>query len=223
MLVRRDDPIETVAELAGRRVGIPEYTMTAGVWCRGLLNDEYGLHWSQVHWHASPAVRFPPPSAVTVAALSGDIEDALADGEIDALVLPTSRDALLPASARRFRPLIEDWREVEADYFTRTGIFPISHVDRRAIDANPSLPEALVAAYGQAMERAKHRRLGGTLLPWGTDNWSRTMEVFRQDPLPYGVGDGNRLAIDKLQDYLLEQQLIRHRQPLADLFVERAG
>ena len=226
VLVRRDDPIETVAELAGRRVGIPEYTMTAGVWCRGLLNDEYGLHWSQVHWHASPAVRFPPPSAVTVAALSGDIEDALADGEIDALVLPTSRDALLPASARRFRPLIEDWREVEADYFTRTGIFPISHVvvvDRRAIDANPSLPEALVAAYGQAMERAKHRRLGGTLLPWGTDNWSRTMEVFRQDPLPYGVGDGNRLAIDKLQDYLLEQQLIRHRQPLADLFVERAG
>ncbi len=69
------------------------------------------------------------------------------------------------------------------------------------------------------MERAKHRRLGGTLLPWGNDNWSRTMEVFHHDPLPYGLGDGNRAAIDKLQDYLLEQQLIRRRQSLEDLFV----
>jgi 4,5-dihydroxyphthalate decarboxylase len=223
VLVRRDDPMETVAELAGRRVGIPEYTMTAGVWCRGLLHDEYGLHWSQLHWHASPTVRFPPPAAVGVTALRGDIEDALANGEIDALLLPTSRDALLPGAARRFRPLIEDWREAEASYFSRTGIFPISHVvvvARQAIDANPVLPEALVAAYGHAMERAMHRRLGGTLLPWGNDNWSRTMEIFGHDPLPYGLGDGNRAIIDKLQDYLLEQQLIRRRQALADLFVE---
>ena len=223
VLVRRDDPIERVTELAGRRVGIPEYTMTAGVWCRGLLHDEYDLHWSRLRWLASPTVRFPPPPAASVAALHGDLEDALAEGEIDALLLPTSRDALLPASARRFRPLIEDWRGAEASYFSRTGIFPISHVvvvARQAIEANPSLPGALVAAYGQAMERAKTRRLGGSLLPWGHDNWSRTMEIFRHDPLPYGLGENNRLIIDKLQDYLLEQQLIARRQPLAELFVE---
>jgi 4,5-dihydroxyphthalate decarboxylase len=223
VLVRRDDPIETVMELAGRRVGIPEYSMTAGVWCRGILNDEYGLHWSRLRWHAGPTVRIAPPSAVDVTVLDGDIEDALADAEIDALLLPSSRDALLPESARRFRPLIGDWREAEAGYYSRTGIFPISHVvvmAQPAIDANPILPEAVVAAYGQAMERAKHRRLGGTLLPWANDNWSRTMEIFRQDPLSYGLGAGNRATIDKLQDYLLEQQLIRRRHALADLFLE---
>jgi 4,5-dihydroxyphthalate decarboxylase len=222
VLVRRDDRIEAVAELAGRRVGIPEYTMTAGVWCRGLLSDEYGLHWSQLRWHASPTVRFPPPSAVTVDALSGDIEDALANAEIDALMLPTSRDALLPESARRFRPLIKNCREAEASYFSRTGIFPISHVvvvARKAMDANPALPKALVAAYGHAMERAKNRRLGVTLLPWGNDNWSQTMEIFGHDPLPYGLGAGNRAVIDKLQDYLLEQGLISRRQAITDLFV----
>jgi 4,5-dihydroxyphthalate decarboxylase len=226
VLVRRDDPIRTVAELAGRRVGIPEYTMTAGVWCRGLLNDEFGVHWSQLRWHGSPTVRFPPPSAVTVAALGGDIEDALANAEIDALMLPTSRDAVLPESARRFRPLIKNWREAEASYFSRTGIFPVSHVvvvTRKAIGAKPALPEALAAAYGLAMERAKRRRLGGTLLPWGNDNWSRTMEIFAHDPLPYGLGAGNRAIISKLQDYLLEQRLISRRQSIADLFVGELG
>ncbi len=223
VLVRRDDAIATVSDLAGRRVGIPDYTMTAGVWCRGLLNDEYGLHWSQLRWHANPLARFPPPSAVTVTALSGDIEDALGNAEIDGVILPSSRDAVLPASARRFRPLIKNWREAEAGYFSRTGIFPISHVvvvARKTIEANPALPEALVAAYGHALERAKQRRLGGTFLPWGNDNWSQTMELFQHDPLPYGLGADNQAIIDKLQDYLLDQQLIRRRQAITDLFVE---
>ena len=223
MLVRQNDPIESFSQLAGRRVGIPDYTMTAGVWCRGLMAEYYGLHWSTIEWLSSPTPRIAPPKEAHVTSLDDDLEDALANGTIDALLLPTSRDAAAPRGARRFRPLLRDWRAAETNYFQRTGIFPISHVvvvAKSAIAANPMLPSVLMDAYSESMARARQRRLATTFLPWGKDNWKEVMDMFGQDPLPYGLESSNLVVIDKLQDYLLEQRLIRRRHDVSSLFVD---
>jgi 4,5-dihydroxyphthalate decarboxylase len=223
ILVRRDDLIESFSELSGRRVGIPDYTMTAGVWCRGLLAEYYDLHWSKIAWLSSPTPRISPPKEANVAPLHDDLEEALANGRIDALLLPTSRDAAAPRDARRFRPLLREWRAAEVDYFHRTGIFPISHVvvvAKSAIAANPMLPSVLMDAYSESMARARQRRLATTFLPWGKDNWKEVMDMFGQDPLPYGLETSNRIVINKLQDYLVEQRLIRRRHDVSSLFVD---
>lgn len=220
-LVRKDSAIATFADLAGKRVGIPDYTMTGGVWWRGLMSDTYGLHWSEVEWIACGTPRFDPPGAARVVQTDVNLEDALAGGAIDALFMPRNRDSLLPVAARRFRPLMMDWRAAEVDYFRTTKIYPISHVivmPRSSVARHPNLPVALYRAYAHSMTIAKERRLGASFLPWGGGMWNEVMEVFGGDPVPYGLTADNRKTIDKLQDYLIEQQLIGRRYDLNGLF-----
>jgi 4,5-dihydroxyphthalate decarboxylase len=220
-LVRKDSAISTFADLARKRVGIADYTMTGGVWWRGLMSESYGLHWSQVEWVATGVPRFDPPKAARVVQTDANLEDELAYGTIDALFMPRNRDSLLPAVARRFRPLMKEWRAAEADYYRTTRIYPIGHVivmPRASVARHPKLPTALYAAYAHSMAVAKQRRLGSSFLPWGSGLWNEVMEIFGGDPVPYGLTVENRRTIDKLQDYLIEQQLIARRYDLDGLF-----
>jgi 4,5-dihydroxyphthalate decarboxylase len=219
--VNRESPIRAFSDLVGRRVGISDYTMTGGVWCRGLMFERYGVHWTGMEWLSSETPRFPAPSAARVTVSAVDLEAALANGAIDALFLPRNRDALLPAEQRRFRPLLADWRVAELDYYRSTRIYPISHVivmPREAVARSPRLPDALFAAFSHSMRRAKQRRLATSFLPWGAVGWDEAMEVFGGDPVPYGLTASNVGTIDKLQEYLLEQQLIGRLQPVEGLF-----
>jgi hypothetical protein len=77
-----------------------------------------------------------------------------------------------------------------------------------------------VAAYQYSMARARERRIASTFLPWGSDIWSETMTVFNNDPMPYGLSAPNQVTIAKLQDYLMEQQLIGNPHSCSDLFWE---
>ncbi|GGJ35373.1 substrate-binding domain-containing protein [Neoroseomonas lacus] len=221
MLVRRDEPISCVADLSGRRVGIADYSMTAGVWARGIMAEDLGLHWSALRWFAPATPRFDPPVSAHVTPVDRDLEDALADGEIDALLAPRSRDLLLPQAARRFRPLLPDWQAAERRWFERTGIYPISHVvvlHQAEAERRATLPVAVVEAYQHAKQRARQRRLASTFLPWGEATWRDTMAMFGEDPMPYGLCVANRAVIDRLQDYLMEQELTTRRWTFDELF-----
>jgi len=220
-LVRKDDSAAQFSDLVGKRIGIDDYTMTAGVWGRGIVAEFHRLHWSQVEWFSSPRQRFAPPPAARVKIIDEDLEDALAGGRLDALLFPRTRDSLLPPSERRFRPLLKNWREAELEYYRSTGTYPISHtvvIPRAKISSCPSLPGTVIAAYEHSMTRAKQRRVGSTFLPWGDDNWTATMKIFGNDPMPHGSTAANQATVAKLQDYLLEQQLIGALLPYADLF-----
>lgn len=221
ILVRKDDGISQLADLVGKRVGIQDYSMTGGVWGRGLIAEFYRLHWSQIEWFSSGKQRFAAPLAARVKIIDQDLEDALAERRLDALLFPRTRDSLLPHSKRRFRPLLSNWREAELEYFLSTGIYPISHtvvIPRTRIGSCPSLPGAVIAAYEHSMARAKRRRIASTFVPWGDSIWNEAMEIFGGDPMPHGLGAENQATILKLQDYLLEQQLIESRLPCSELF-----
>jgi len=130
--------IRTPADLKGKRVGVQEYVQTAALWIRGFLQQDYGVRTQDIDWHFGgynepdprfkPRIELPIPPEVRTRVIAGDtcIDAMLERGELDA-ALPA-----LPASFRRGSPnvarLFPDFRAAEADYYTRTRIFPIMHV-----------------------------------------------------------------------------------------------
>ena len=209
--VRRESPLLSLSQLAGKRVGVEDYSMTAAVWFRGLLRDEYGVDHHSITWVTREKQRFPFPSGARVEKTAQDLETLLHDGGIDAFLGMSLRDSALPAEERRLRPLVRDVQVEEEAYFARTAIYPIHHcvvIRNDALEREPALADAIFAAYAAAKERAYRRQLGTTLAPWGKAHWTSTFERFGGDPLPYGLTPGNQLVIKRLAGYLREQGFI---------------
>ena len=124
--VRADAAIDAPADLKGRRIGVGDYQMTAGVWVRGLLQHEYGVRPEDVTWVVGKAVReIRPPDGIRLEAMPAGttLETMLVEGAIDALVSVVLPDSL----GRGVRRLFRDFRTAEAQYYRKTRIFPIMH------------------------------------------------------------------------------------------------
>jgi len=217
LYVRRDSPLTDPAQLQGRTIGAEDYSMTAAVWIRGLLRDRYGIDWREIGWCCDPARRrFPVPDAVNLTSATGDLEQMLIDGTIDALI------SFGPREKRQLRHLIPSVYDAERAYHAETGIYPISHcvvIREDVLQAHPALPHALFEAYTASKQQAYTRRLGATMVPWGKQHWAEMFERFGGDPLPYGLTADNRRVIEKLIDYLADQQLINGRPNIDTLFL----
>ena len=211
VFVRKDSELHEFGQLAGKRVGVSEYTMTAAVWVRGIMLDDYGVHWRDIRWVSKMDKRFPPPTSVDLESSPDNLEDLLAAGSIDALLMPRPQDLRLPAKQRRFRPLLDNVQAVERDYYERTGIFPIMHtvvVHRDALAKWPQAPEAIFELYSAGKQRALQRKLGASFLPWADKQWDETVAFFDGDPLEFGLTPSNRRTVETLCRYLHEQELI---------------
>jgi 4,5-dihydroxyphthalate decarboxylase len=226
--------IRSPGDLAGCRIGVPLWTMTAAIWIRGHLMQDYGVDLSGVTWvqgamnapgsHGHPAALPAPPQVRIEVNDSGRSLSALLDeGAIDA-TLGTS----LPAAMRHnpaLRRLFPDFRHVERDYFSRTGIFPIMHlvVIRRAVhEANPRVAQSLYRALqaAKAAALAKMRYLGALryMLPWLPADIDEIDELFGGDPFPYGL-EPNRHALETLIGFMVAQGMLHAPIPVEDLFV----
>jgi 4,5-dihydroxyphthalate decarboxylase len=223
LYVRKDAPITAPSDLRGRTVALEDYSMTAAVWLRGLLRDDYGTDWRDITWCCDPARRrFPVPAGVRVIESSGDMEQMLLDGRVDALISFGPRDFKQPSSRRALRHLIPDVFAAEQDYYRRTGIYPISHcvvVRDDVLSATPGLPASLFEAFTASKKKAYARRLGATMVPWGKQHWASMFELFDGDPLPYGLTGDNRKVISRLAEYLTDQTLIANPVDIDGLFV----
>ena len=115
--VRKDSNLNSVTDLENSKVGIKEYSQTAAVWLRGILFEEYNLHWSSIYWYANKIQRFTPPTEANVTLIGGDPEELVINGELDAYVAPRPLDIKKPPKDRVLRPLINNYVEVEKKYF----------------------------------------------------------------------------------------------------------
>jgi 4,5-dihydroxyphthalate decarboxylase len=222
LYVPRDSSLAHPADLRGRLVGVPDYSMTAAVWTRGILGEQYGVHWSDIRWVASGRQRFSALSGVPVQLTERDLETELLEGRIDALLSPTTRDETNLREARKLRSLIADVQGAEEAYVAEYGIYPINHVVAIRDDALarlPDLPGALFQAYARSKARAYKRRLGTTLMPWGGRHWNKVFDQFDGNPLPYGLTPLNRAVVKKLASFLYEQKLISKEVDVDALFV----
>ncbi len=209
--VRMDSDLVSLSQLAGKRVGVEDYSMTAAVWFRGLLEDEYGVGHREITWVTRAKQRFPFPAGAPVEVTTHDLEDLLCDGAIDAFLGMSLRDSALPAGERRLRPLLKDAQRDEEAYFARTSIYPIHHcvvIRNDVLERNRGLVTAVYSAYVGAKERAYRRRLGATTMPWGKAYWANMFQRFGGDPLPYGLTASNRMVIDRLARHLHTQGFI---------------
>lgn len=231
LYVRADSPIDDAKALAGRRIGVPEYQMTAAVWVRGFLSHDMGVDLSGVTWctgglhqpgrvereplELSADVRVEPvPAGAT-------LSQALAEGSIDALTAPRAPAGLRSGRVRRLFP---DYRERELDYFRRTGIFPIMHlvvVRAAVLDRWPWVAQSLYKALRAAKELALDGLADAPALrytmPFLLAALDEQERVFGADPWPYGV-EPNRATLATFLTYLEEQGLLASPLDVDDLF-----
>ena len=223
LYVHKDSPLQKPADLFGKRIGVRDFSMTAAVWTRGILSDQYGVRWSDLHWVVRGPQRFAQLPGVALEHFDGELEEALAGGAIDALLATATTDSDRPPAERRFRHLIPDVEAAEWSYYRDFGIYPINHtvvVRADALARLPGLPAALWQAYVEAKAHAYRRKLGATLLPWGASHWQRLFDAFAGDPLPYGLSAANRNVVDRLACYLHDQRLISAIPEVELLFID---
>jgi len=219
--------IKSGADLKGKRGGVPEYSMTAAVYMRGLMQHEFGVKPSDVEWVQGRAdrlgLKLPSDVKLTQAPAGTELGDLLERGEIDFLITANS-----PLSFRRgagnVQRLFPNYAEMEKDYYRRTKIYPIMHtvVIRRDIyDRDPWVAASLYKALCESKERC-YRLLveGGT--PKASFAWLQPLieeeqAIIGLDWFPYGIAQ-NRPSIDALLQYSHEQGLSARRLKLEELF-----
>jgi len=215
LYVRRDSDLTHPSHLRGKTIGAREYTQTAGVWWRGLMIEEYDLHWTDVKWVSGRQQRFAPPEEAAVQIVDGDLEKMVINGEIDALLAPSTSDGSNPENERLLRPLFPDTQAAERDYFTRTGIYPLNHavvIHEDTLAKFPNAPKALFDAY--CASKKQFYEEGGNLNPWG--------DAVSEDPIPFGLTDKNKEIVHTLFRYLHEQKFISKIPEMEQIFVDGA-
>ncbi|UPJ71902.1 PhnD/SsuA/transferrin family substrate-binding protein [Bradyrhizobium sp. 187] len=225
IVVRKDSAIKSFSQLAGKTIGLLDYSQTAAVWLRGLLNEEYGVHWRDVNWVSSKAQRFTPPAGVNLSATEQDIEELLIAGKLDAAMLFPPKEFSKREGNRALRTLLPNAKEVEREYFQRMQIFPIMHTvvaRKEAISGEPEGLKRIFDAYSLAKKNALKRKLGTTFLPWSDRVWSEILDDFDGDSHPYGLTASNRRVIELLIGYLNEQGFIPNRPTVEALFPSEA-
>ena len=226
--------VKAPKDLAGKRIGVPLYTMTAAVWIRGMLQNDYGVDLSKVQWvqgainksgrHGNPTV--PPllkPVAIENNTSDKSLGELLTEGALDAIIgtdVPTTLNR--DPNVKRLFP---NFPEVERDYYKRTGIYPIMHLvalKRTVYEQHPFIASSLYKAFNQSKAIALARmRFGGmlqTMMPWTLRHVEEMDDVFGDDPWPYGV-DANRKTLEALVSYMVQQSLIAKPMSVDELFV----
>ncbi len=216
--------LKSPKDLEGRRVGIPEWAQTAGIYVRGLLQHEYGVDLRRIEW-IQAGVREPgrrekvelklPPGVRVTPAPDKTLAGMLASGELDAAI--SARD---PGGPRLF----QDYLGIEEAYFRKTRIYPIMHVialRREAYERNRWIAMNLLKAFEEA-KRASQARLAEIgishiPLPWLAEHARRWREAAGEDFWPYGI-EGNRPTLEAFLRYAHEQGVAARRLEVEGLF-----
>jgi 4,5-dihydroxyphthalate decarboxylase len=217
--VRRDGTVKTPADLAGKRLGIPEWAQTAGVYCRGLLAHEYGVDLASIEWVQAGVneagrvekVALQLPAGIrTRAEPQRSLNAMLLDGSLDAIMTARPPAAFVAGDPRIVR-LIPDTRAAEAEYFRKTAIYPIMHVlalRSEIVAAHPwvamNLFKAFEIAKNRSLERARDVTASRFPLPWLQDHLAAVETLFGADCFPYGIA-ANRPTLEAFLRYAHEQ------------------
>ncbi|MCC6887868.1 MAG: 4,5-dihydroxyphthalate decarboxylase [Hyphomicrobiales bacterium] len=230
--VRSDGPVKTPTDLNGRRIGVPEWAQTAGVYARGLLVDEFKIDIASIDWvqagqdqpgrHEKVPLKLPPGVSVR-SVPDKSLADMLIDGELDAILAAQPPVRYLdghPNIARMF----PDWLSAEQQYAERTKILPIMHtvaMRKEIIERHPWTAVNIFNAFEEAKRRSVERVLyaGMTYVPilWGFEHANRTKKLFGSEYWPYGV-EANRPTLQTFLRYAYDQGVCHRLLEVEELF-----
>ena len=206
----RTDRIREPKDLKGRKVGVPEYQLTANVWARAILQDDYAIAPADIRWvrgaieHAGRiekiSIKLPPGVVLEDAPAGRTISDLIDKGEIDGFIAP--RPPYLAQPNPNVGWLFGDPIAAAKDYFKRTGIFPIMHlvgIRRTLVDQHPWLPAAVMRAFEQskaaALAHLSDTSATKVTLPFIEEQLAATRELMGEDFWPYGL-ESSRKTLD---------------------------
>ena len=231
--INTESGIGTPIDLIGKRIGNPEYQLTAIVWIRGILSDEYCVPIDSVRYFTGGQeepgrvekidLGLPPEIKIEPISAGKTLSRMLEEREIDAIYAPRAPSTLHtnPAKVRRLFP---DYAAVEREYYRKTGIFPVMHtmVIRRAVyEENPWVAQSLYKAFTAAKQEAcrdLHEVAAlKVTLPWLGSHLEDTEKLMGNDFWPYGLA-GNERALDTFLRYSWEQGLSRRKLTPRELF-----
>src|SRR5499427_7239539 len=231
--VRKDAGIGTPQDLRGKRIGLPEYQITAVVWMRGLLQHEYGVHPSEIHWRSGGQEEPGRHERTPLKAIVGldlkpigddqTLVDMLRKGELDALFTARAPSSFLAGEPHIAR-LFPNTRAAETAYYKKTGLFPIMHligIRRTLAEKYPWLATSVYKAFceAKALAMADLRDVNALMvsLPWLEAETNETSALMGRDFWRYGVTE-NAPEIEALTEYLHEQGLVDRKLAAVELF-----
>lgn len=224
--------IESPADLKGKRIGLPEYQLTANVWARALLEDDFGVRPSDIEWvrggleetgrREKIAVSLPPEIRITEAPEDRTLAEMVATGDIDAVMGPR-----MPSTFNgdgRVGWLFSDPIAAASDYYRRTRLFPIMHmvgIRRELAEAHPWLPATVLKAFQEAkalcIEALADTSATKVTLPFVEEQLQNARSLFGADFWSYGFAE-NRHVLDAFLDHHHRQGLSSRRVAAEELF-----
>lgn len=239
-MIRTDRGIESPSDLAGKKVGVPEYQQSAAVWTRGVLRDEYGIQPSSMEWFmernpeqsVGQATGFVPAADLKFNYVPRDKSNAqmLVDGELDALIHFTpgnniiDRTTIDPLQSPMVRRLFPSPQAEGQRYYAKTGIYPVNHIIilRRSIaEKHPWAVLNLYDAFDAARKRvaATLERLLEPFVETGVLD-AQAQKALRADVTPFGL-KAARNELETVSRYLFEDGLAPRRVAVEELFAKQ--
>lgn len=233
--VRDDAGIRRPKDLEGKTVGVRAYSVTTGLWTRGILMNEYGVDNDKIQWvvddeeHVSslklpPNVRHAPPGkSLSSMMASGEIQAGFASrAGIGRTGAPTAGWEAAKEDVPVYRELFDNAAELEAAWYRKTGVYPVHGcivVRNDVLRQYPFLAQALFDAFEAAKQQWLTMLRNGGEAVLDRDKYTEIMRFVGEDPLPNGL-EANRATIETLVDYAWQQKLIPHRLLAEELFVD---
>jgi len=231
VFVNAEAKIKDPQSLRGKKVGVPSYSMTSALWERAIIEHEYGVEPAEMDWYQRQGQGTEDDDPLTVDLPDGvnpqgipsetSLSEMLANGSLDALFSSSVPDSYDGEGVKR---LFANYREVEIEYFERTGFFPIMHlivIKKAVYERNPWIANELVNIFQEAKELAlgeldttSRRKI---TVPWIYEHIERVHELMGPDYWSYGI-ESNYDLLEAMTNYSFEQGLTNQRLPVEELF-----
>ena len=222
IFVPESSPMKEPQHLKGKKVGIPGWLNTCGLWVRGILSDEYGVKAQDIHWimprPSKLEVALPEGTRLDVVPGEGSLAARMLRGEFDAIIVPDFPEE------KGWRRLFADAKSVEQESFRRSGIFPTSHAitfHSAYLEKYPAAAREMFDACVEAKNLALRDDADATYsnFAWNRQMWEEQRAVLGSDPWKYGI-KGNEKALAALIRYAAEQGLLAKPMAISDLFIQ---
>jgi 4,5-dihydroxyphthalate decarboxylase len=212
-----DSGIKEPKDLEGKRVGIRAYTVTTGVWAKGMLQNEYGVDINKVTWlcgddHVS---EFQAPANVEILEPGFDLGQMLLDGELDAAIG-------VNVDSPKIKPLIANARQADIARHAVDGLFPINHtvvVKNEFLAEYPWIVDELCEVFKTAKEDYLTAIRAGTKITKQDPTVLEEESIVNGDPRPYGL-EANRRELEAIAEYILQQKISPALMNIDDLFAK---
>jgi len=231
--VRSDSPIKSPSDLEGKRIGIPEWGQTAGVYVRGALADQFGVDLGSIEWIQSGVhqpgraekVKFNLPDWANVTPnTEKNLNELLLSGAVDAVITAHPIQSFKDGDSRVKR-MFEDPREIEMEYFDLTGCFPIMHtivIRNDILESAPWVAQTVFKGLDQARQRCVNRLRDATAsavpMPWIFAALQDSKKLYGEhDFWSYGIEE-NRATLETFARYCHQQGVADRLMGPEDLF-----